>query len=339
MSRGRSARASPRRAWATGLLALAALVLAALVLAACAPGSAAREGEITSATPLGDVFSPRFEVVADATHIERFDPPGAGAGFALAVGSTVRNPNAFGVVLQSVEYTLAIAGEAIASGAFEPELELSAGESGALAWTIAADLTERRALWSAVVGAYAGTPLPFEVEGRLVFASQSYVFTTGTRSLMSGTALAREAVRSPRLRLDGVRSRIALVRSDAPVAVITLVAVNPGDVGYFLSARDMVLELGGFVLATVDLGPVPMPAGETIRTEITFLIDRGRLGAGAEAALAAVLAGRDGAVRVKGSFVYDVLGVDSFVVDQLGDLVVTLPGRVAGADDGGDGTP
>jgi len=336
MTRGRSARVRPRVAWATSLLAIAAAWLVA-----CAPASVEREGEITSATPLGDVFAPRFQVEEGATHIERFDPPGAGAGFALAVAATVRNPNAFPVVLQRVEYTLSIAGEAVATGRLEPALELNAGESGALEWTIVADLTERRALWSAVVGAYAGTPLPFEVEGRLVFASQSYVFTTGTRALMAGTALAREAVRSPRLRLDGVASRIALVRSDAPVAVITLVAVNPGDVGYFLSARDVVLELDGSVLATLDLGPVPMPAGETIRTEITFLIDRARLGADAEAALAAVLAGRSGAVRLKGSFVYDVLGVDSFAVDQQGDLVVTLPARV-GAVDGdadGDGAP
>jgi hypothetical protein len=328
MRRGRSARVRPRLAWSTGLLAIAAVWLVA-----CAPASVEREGEITSATPIGDVFAPRFEIDAGATHIERFDPPGAGAGFALAVGSTVRNPNAFPVVLQRVEYTLSIAGEAVATGRLEPSLELNAGESGALDWTIAADLTERRGLWSAVVGAYAGTPLPFEIEGRLVFASQSYVFTTGTRALMGGTALAREAVRSPRLRLDGVTSRIALVRSDAPVAVITLVAVNPGEVGYFLSARDVVLELGGFVLATLDLGPVPMPAGETIRTEITFLIDRARLTADAEAALSSVLAGHRGAVRVKGNFVYDVLGVDSFPVDLQGDLEVTLPGRVAATDD------
>lgn len=316
------------------------MALAAAWLVACAPApapaSVEREGEITSATPIGDVFAPRFEVEVDATHIERFDPPGAGGGFALAVGSSVRNPNAFPIVLQSVEYTLSIAGEAVATGRLEPALELNAGASGALDWAIAADLTERRALWSAVVGAYAGTPLPFDVEGRLVFASQSYVFTTGRRALMSGTALAREAVRSPRLRLDGVSSRIALVRSDAPVAVITLVAANPGDVGYFLSARDVVLELDGFVLATLDLGPVPMPAGETIRTEITFLIDRARLSSDAEAALAAVLGGQRGAVRVKGSFVYDVLGVDSFPVDLERDLVVTLPGRVAGTDAGDD---
>ena len=309
------------------------MALAAAWLVACAPASVERAGEITSATPLGDVFAPRFEIEAVATHIERFDPPGAGAGFALAVGSTVRNPNAFPIVLQRVEYTLSIAGETVATGRLEPDLEVSAGERGVLDWTIAADLTGRRGLWSAVVGAYAGTPLPFELEGRLVFASQSYVFTTGTRALMRGTALAREAVRPPILRLDGVRSRIALVRSDAPVAVLTLVAVNPGDVGYFLSARDVVLELDGHTLARIDLGPVPMPAGETIRTEITFLIDRARLSADAEAALAAVLAGQRGAVRVKGSFVYDVLGVDSFAVDLRGDLVVTLPGRAAPTDD------
>lgn len=321
MTRGRAASGGLRRGcWP--------LLLGAVVwLAACAPAGVERPSEITSATPIGDVFAPRFEVVAETTRIERFDPPGAGAGLVLAIDTLVRNPNAFPITLQRVEYRLAIGAEAVAGGALEPDLELGAGESAPLSWTVAADLTERRALWSAVVGAYAGTPLTFEVEGRLVFASQSYVFTTGTRPLLVGAALASETVRAPLLRLDGITSRIALVRSDAPVAVVTLVARNPGDVGYFLTGRDVVLEIDGIALASLDFGPVPMPAGDTVRTEITFLIDRASLSDEGEAVLAGVLAGRRSDLRLKGSLAYDVLGVDSFMVDLQGGLSVTLPGR------------
>jgi hypothetical protein len=72
----------------TRLRALIALLLVASI-AACTPRVV---GEITAVTPVVDVVSPRFEVDEAATRIDRFDPPGAGAGLrvTLAVTATTR---------------------------------------------------------------------------------------------------------------------------------------------------------------------------------------------------------------------------------------------------------
>lgn len=294
-----------------------------LALAACAP--AAYDSEITSATPIGDVFAPRFKVDADDTYIERFDPPGAGAGLVLAVATVVHNPNSFPIVLERVDYQLALAGEVVAAAALATEVELAAGGSEPLRWAIEADLADHATLWSQVVAAFAGSPLPFELEGRLGFASQTYAFTTGMRLLVDGTVLSRESVVAPRIRLDPVGSRVTLVRPDAPVVTVAIVAQNPGDVGYFLSGRGLVLELNDAPVAVIDLSPLPLPAGESVRTELTFLIDRSRLDEAGREALDVALAGHRGYVRLLGALAYDVLGVDSFPVADDGSLVLSLP--------------
>ncbi len=305
-------------------LSLATVAVLGL-LAACAP--AATDGEITSATPIGDVFAPRFEVEPAETYIERFDPPGAGAGLTLALSTIVRNSNSFPIVLERIDYRLFVAGESVGEASVTAGVELPAGGSADFAWTLQGDLAEHPPLWSKVVGAFAGSPLPFAVEGKLVFSSQSYAFSTGTRPLVDGYALSRESVRPPRIRLEREGSRVTLVHANAPVVTLSLLAQNPGDVGYFLTGRGLVLELNGVHVAELDIGPLPLPAGDVVRSELTFLIDRGRLGEAAAAAVEAALAGERGEVRVLGEFAYDVLGVDSFPVVMPEGLSLLLPAR------------
>lgn len=312
----------PHRFWRLPVLVSVAAVF---LLLACAPGLV--DTEITSATPLGEVFAPRFEVDPSTTFIERFDPPGAGAGLVLAVATTVRNPNGFPIVLQQVDYRLRLGEEVVASAVLLPELELDANGSAPLQWTIDADLTERSGLWSQVVRAFASTPLPFALEGQLVFVSQSYAFRTLVRPLAEGVALARQEVVTPRLRLDALSSRVTLVRADAPVVVLGLIAHNPGEVGYFLTASELVLELNGEPVATLELGPLPLPAGDTVRSDLTFLVDRERLSDEADAALAVALRGERADVRLLGGFAYDVLGVDSFTLRNETGLMVRIPER------------
>ena len=301
------------------------LVALSVVLAACAPATI--DAEITSATPLGEVFAPRFEIEPGATFIERFDPPGAGAGLALALATVVRNPNGFPIVLQRIDYRLRLAGERVAEAVLLTDLEVDAGSDAPLAWTVEADLTERPELWLQVVQAFANTPLAFELEGQLHFATQSYAFVTLMRPLAEGTALARQAVAPPRLRLDGLSSRVTLVRPDAPVVTLALVAHNPGDVGYFLTGPALVLELNDEPVATLELGPLPLPAGDTVRSDLTFLIDRARLSDVADASLTAALRGERADVRLLGAFAYDVLGVDSFTLRNESGLIVRIPER------------
>jgi hypothetical protein len=299
------------------------LGLAMVLAGACAP--APHDREITSATPIGDVFAPRFAVDAADTFIERFDPPGAGAGLALALTTTVQNPNTFAIVVERIDYQLALAGEPVAHGSLPTDLPLEANGSDTLRWTLQGELGERPLLWSQVVAAFAGEPLPFTVHGRVAFSSQTFAFTTGSRLLVDGTVLSRESVQPPRLRLERIGSRVTLVRPDAPVVTLTLMTHNPGDVGYFLTGRGLVLELNGVAVAVLDLGPVPVPAGDTVRSELTFLIDPARLDDRARAALEEALSGERGDVRLLGELAYDVLGVDSFPVDTAGGLTLSLP--------------
>jgi hypothetical protein len=303
---------------------LAALVASAL-LAGCAPSIETTGAEITSATPIADVFGPRFELIAEATAIERFDPPGAGAGLGVAIASTVRNPNDFPITLEQIDYALVLRGRVVTRAVLEPALLLEPGATESIAWRVDTDLTDLRELWRPVVDAFAGTPLPFSIEGSVRFTSQSYAFTTGTRTLLEGTVLATQAVAPPRLRLDGRESRVTVVRADAPVVSLALFATNRGDVGYFLSGRELVLELNDEVVASLDLGPVPLPAGETGRVDLVFIVDRARLSAAARGAIDLALWGERADVRVSGAFVYDVLGVDSYPADVGDGLRVSLP--------------
>lgn len=318
-------------------LAATALVFV-LLLAACVPRTV---NEITDATPLVDVVAPRFAVDGRATRIERFDPPGAGAGLQAALAVSVSNPNEFGIVLERVEWTLRLAGRAVASGVLEPALAVPGGAEVPFGWVADASLADARELWGPVVGAFAGRPLPFEVEGRLRFVSEVYAFTSGVRTLFAGELVARQTVRAPRFALHEGGHEATAVRPDAPVLRIALSLTNPGDVGYFVSGRDVRIALGVprsspgdatravtpeealdlLEVGRVDLAPVPVPAGATVRTDLLVYVDPAGLSTAAARRLEAALSGVPTPFSVDGAWAYDVLGVDSFVLESGPELL------------------
>jgi hypothetical protein len=325
--------------------ALAALaVVGTLVLAAgCAPRAVS---EITEAIPLVDVVAPRFEADPAGTRIERFDPPGAGAGLEAALAATVRNPNEFGIVLERVEWTLLLAGEPVATGVLEPDLAVPAFAGVPLTWTADASLAATPELWQPIVGAFAGRPLAYEVRGRLRFVSEVYAFTSGDRALFGGDLVARESVRAPRLTLVAGAHEATAVRPDAPVLRVAVEVTNPGDVGYFLSARGVGVALGVPRTASVDpsrpvtadevldvmnvgrvdLAPVPVPAGARVRTDLLVYVDPTTLTPAALQRLEAALAGVPTPFLLVGAWAYDVLGVDSFTVSDEATLYGLLGG-------------
>jgi hypothetical protein len=280
-----------------------------LTLTACAPATA-----IKSARPLGEIQPPTFQLVPGQTSIERFDPPGAGAGFAMTVGTLVRNPNEFPVRLVSVEYTVLLQGEVVSKGSMRPALYLEAGATAPLRFPIHSDLKGKGGLLRAVVRAFADTPLPFRVEGTLRFSSSSYSFETRKSVLVSGATLARQTVAPPRLRLDEAASRAFTLRAGVPVVQVVVKATNPGDIGYFLYGKDLDLTLAGQSVAREDMRPVPLAAGQDGRIDLVFYPDPRKLSADADAALQAALQGIPTLLRVKGTLTMDVLGVDSFTV-------------------------
>ncbi len=319
---------------------LAALVsvVAVWALVACAPRAV---NEITDATPIVDVAAPRFVVDPDATRIERFDPPGAGAGVALTVGALVTNPNDFAVTVERIEWTLRLAGRPVAAGTLPATLRVPPRSTVPVSWAVDASLADARDLWAPVVGAYAGRPLPFEVEGRLRFVSEVYAFTTGVRPLFAGVLVARESVRSPELRPIEGAHEVTAVRADAPVVRLALRVSNPGDVGYFLTGRGLRLMLGvpreapgdetrpptpdeltdALTVGELDLAPVPVPAGASVRADLFVYVDPAALSSAARHRLEAAIAGVATPFALAGAWSFDVLGVDSFPVP--GDPVLS----------------
>jgi hypothetical protein len=316
--------------------ALLALLLTASI-AACAPRVV---GEITAVTPVVDVVSPRFTTDPVATRIERFDPPGAGAGLSVTVAATAHNPNPFDMTVERLAYTLDLAGVPVAEGTIEPALFVAGMAEAHLSWTIEASLAEHPSLWRAVVGTYAGEALTFEIRGQMRFLSEVYAFTTGVRPLFGGTLTARETIQPPQLTVVRRAHEVIVVRPDAPSVRVVVEVTNPGDVGYFVSARGLTLGLllprspaeiavAGVAAApspgelaevltigTVDLAPLPVPAGATVRTDLLVYLEPAVLSAAARARLDAVVAGDVVPFVIDGWFAYDVLGVDSFLLPR-----------------------
>lgn len=309
-----------------------------LLVTACVPRTV---NEITDATPLVDVVAPRFEVDGRGTRIERFDPPGAGAGLQAALAVSVVNPNEFPVVLERVEWTLRLAGRAVASGVLEPALAVAGRGEARLGWLADASLADARELWGPVVGAFAGRPLPFEVEGRLRFVSEVYAFTSGVRTLFAGELSARQTVRAPAVALIDGGHEATAVRPDAPVLRVAVSVTNPGDVGYFVSGRGVRVALGVprsisgdataevtegetidlLEVGRVDLAPIPVPAGATVRADLLVYVDPSVLPPAALRRLEAALGGVPTPFSVVGEWAYDVLGVDSFALDAAPELL------------------
>lgn len=99
-----------------------------------------------------------------------------------------------------------------------------------------------------------------------------------------------------------------------PVVQLVLQAVNPGDIGYFLYGKDLTLALGRWHVASEDMSPVPLAAGESSRVDLTFYPVLTDLGEEARATLEAALAHHVTLAQLEGDLFMDVLGVDSFPV-------------------------
>lgn len=294
------------RARRTFLPLLAAASL--LFLASCAPGAEVR------AVPTTEIVPFTFEAVPGRTRLVRFDPPGAGERLELELAVLGSNPNDFGVRLDRFEYRVLLAGREVARGALEPNRFVTAGGTVPLRFPVRADLPPRRPLLSAVARAFTGDPLPYRLEGQVRFSAGGFAFDTRDALLVEGELLPSETVVPPRVRLDAGGTRAFQVHAGVPVIQIAASAHNPGEIGYFLSGKDVALSLAGQTMARLDIVPLPLPAGETRRLELLFYPDPATLDEAGDRAIDAVLQGVPTGFSVRGGLAMDVLGVESFAV-------------------------
>ena len=290
-----------------GVLSLALLLL----LVSCIPG---RSSPLSQANPIEPILPPSYTLVAGQTAIDTFDPPGAGAKVSLTIATQVLNPNTFGIRLKQINYDIFLAGRKIARQSLELDQFILGGAQVPLRFPVTVSLENRLELMTAVARAYTGTSLVFKLEGESVFTSQSYEFKSRFGTLVEGATLARNTVQSPELSLEESSSAVILVREDAPVIRVTVLASNPGEVGYFLYGKDVSVSLNGEVLALEDINPVPIPAGQDSRFELLFFPTYSELSEAGRIALEAALAGIPTALDVQGELLIDVLGVDTFKV-------------------------
>ena len=91
-----------------------------------------------------------------------------------------------------------------------------------------------------------------------------------------------------------------------------------GDATRAVTAAEAVdlLEVG-----RVDLAPVPVPAGATVRTDLFVYVDPASLAPAALRRLEAALAGVPTPFSLVGAWAYDVLGVDSFALEPSPELL------------------
>ncbi|MDZ7801310.1 MAG: LEA type 2 family protein [Trueperaceae bacterium] len=290
-----------------GAFALGVLTVAFLA-ASCAPRADLRAEPTEATRPL------TFEAVPGLTRIVRFDPPGAGERLELELAVQVHNPNTFGVHLERLSYRVVVNDRAVADGRIRPDRFVEAGGMIPLRFPVEAELPPTRPLLTAVAGAFTGEPLPYRLEGRVRFGAAGYAFESRYGLLVEGSLLPTETVEPPRLRVDGDASRAFEVRPGVPVIQVAIRVRNPGEIGYFLSGKDVALALAGHPVATLDVEPLPMPAGSERPFALLFYPDPDQLEGGARRALDAALRGIPTAFEVRGGLAMDVLGVASFPV-------------------------
>lgn len=280
-----------------------------MVVGACAP-----QGAIRYARPLGEIVPPTLETVPGQARIARFDPPGAGERLELDLGVLASNPNDFGVRIERLDYRVVLDGRRVDEGALEPDLFLEGGGTAGVRFPVSIVLPSQAPLLRAIARSFAGEPLPFRLEGRMRFRSPGYGFETHEATLLSGELLPRQTVQPPQLSVDEPSSRVYELRAGVPVVQVALQARNPGEIGYFLSGKDLSLRLGGHEVALDDLEPLPLPAGETRQVELLFYPDPGQLGDIARRSLEAAMTGVATSLDLRGELFMDVLGVDTFPV-------------------------
>ena len=287
-----------------------------VLLAGCAPRSA-----IKNAQPLGDIVPPVLILVPGQTAIERFDPPGAGSRVELTISAQVRNNNNFGITLKTIDYEVSLDGRSVGKAVLEPNIFIAAGSERPVKFRVATELAGKNSLIRAVAGAFSDTPLAFRIDGTMSFSSTSYQFSTRKTTLLAGTTFAREVVKAPSLRLIQEESDVFLLRADVPVIRVVIKAANPGDIGYFLYGKDLTVSLANEQIATEDMVPVPLAAGEETRFELLFYPEMDKLGTESLVALNAALEGIPTSLFVEGDLLMDVLGVDTFEVPKTWQLV------------------
>ena len=148
----------------------------------------------------------------------------------------------------------------------------------------------------------------------MTFTSQSYGFTTEKVTLLFGDMLSEQKLKPPAIALNESSSSIYSLREDVPIIRAVLDISNEGDIGYFISGKDISLYVNDIKMAAQDISPYPIAAGQQGSFEILFYPDKTQLNDNALRILQEALDGEPTTLNIKGMLSLDVLGVDTYEI-------------------------
>jgi hypothetical protein len=308
-SHSRAMNVIPARAAALALL---------LAVGACAPtlqsdpasepaSTAAAERVTLQATAPAAVTieAPKLELLGERSALHRLDPPGAGGAAGVRLGVRVTNPNLFPLDLSGFTYHLYLGEDLALSGRNLSTLRLGPLGSGELELDLDVGLAGRPELVRTLSQSLDGS-VPLRVAGEVRVEALGRHVRYAPAFLFSGAApAALAALETPTFELVAATA----TRHDGGTVVrLTLVATNPGGIGYFLHGHEIALLVDGVAVGTTDVTPRALPA----RSQTRFGLDV-HLGPG------------DGRTDVDAALAR--LAEPGAVVTLEGDLLVDVPGR------------
>ncbi len=269
---------------------------------------------IAKAEPIQPIYALSLKAIPNLTLIERFDPPGAGSSVAGTIAAQAKNTNLFGVTLTKVDYEVFLLNKAVFRGSIAPNIFVESKDNVSLDFPFSSSLEKQKDLIKAIAQSITGTPLAYRLEGSMTFTSQSYGFTTEKVTLLFGDMLSEQKLEEPAIALNESSSNIYSLREDVPIIRTVLDISNEGDIGYFISGKDITLYVNDIKMAVQDISPYPIAAGQEGSFEILFYPDVNQLNDNALSILQEALSGEPTTLNVKGLLSLDVLGVNTYEI-------------------------
>jgi hypothetical protein len=266
------------------------------------------------------VQAPTLELLPNGSHITRLDPPGVGATLALTLTVRLQNPNPFPIEIRGLDYRLFFTRNAEPWAREQASLTLTPGSAQEISLEFPVNLEAHPDLAHLMTTLDDSTTLPFQFEGlvRVHALGQHLDMRPGAR--LAGQAYSRHRVVPPVLSLAAEASQLTFLPPGLPVMQVVLNAENTGDVGYFLSGRDLVLVLDGVPFATTDLVLTAVPARSQAYLALFFYPEVTALTPAARRRLSQLQAGQDAAFELQGTLMLDIPGIEAHALSLVQPL-------------------
>lgn len=229
---------------------LLALLTLALLLTACVPG----------ATSL--VQAPQFRLLTQDSGLVRLNPPGVGSPSAtFLLNLEVKNPNAFGLSLEGLDFDLFVNDKRSVRGSFTEGFTLAANGSTRLPLEVDVPLERGISLLADLAGLIVGEPTRYRLDGTVALEILGTRQQLPSATLVSGTLVQPIRLAAPEVRFVSEGSGLRDVGLTRATVEVQLELANPTPLGYVFRAPELDMRLGGTRVGVGRAVTQALPAG------------------------------------------------------------------------------